>query len=565
VQVNDSVTRGSTKYMVLLGAVIVQLILGTVYGYSIFWQPLTADVFAEVVTEAEVAARTAAGEVLGEVVVVGDEPARAARIDQQQGYLKYAFSICILSFAVVMVIAGRVQDVMGPRLPALIGACLMGIGFLTAGLMHHPIIFYLGHAAFVGAVTIVLLMIYHALCGRLDPEKMPILRAIPMGIVAATVVAGVVLGNTYVGRNGELDKLFVLWGTVGFLAGAGIGFAYVCPIAALVKWFPRHKGLVSGLAVAGFGFGAFLFKGESIGALGYIEANGIRPFFLVHALVCFVGVSIGAMLLRNPPAAPAPAATAAAGEPADSAWQDTLRRPAFYVLWGMFFSGAMAGLMVIGIVKVFAGEQLVGAALEAGEQLTEARTSALLLEGAAAVGWLAIFNAVGRIAWGLVSDLIGRTSAFVAMFVLQAIMMFTLIGMRSELSLAVAASIVGFNFGGNFALFPSATADLFGSRNFGVNYGWIFTSYGIAGVVGIAAGNAARALTGSYAAAFTLAAILCLISAALALALAAARRLSPGPGLAFLQRFSKGRVLPAEIGGGGMINAVARRNETRPH
>ena len=78
---------------------------------------------------------------------------------------------------------------------------------------------------------------------------------------------------------------------------------------------------------------------------------------------------------------------------------------------------------------------------------------------------------------------------------------------------------MGFNFGGNFALFPSATADLFGSGNLGANYGWVFTSYGIAGVVGIVAGNAAKVLTGSYAAAFSLAAVLCLISAGLALSL----------------------------------------------
>jgi OFA family oxalate/formate antiporter-like MFS transporter len=91
------------------------------------------------------------------------------------------------------------------------------------------------------------------------------------------------------------------------------------------------------------------------------------------------------------------------------------------------------------------------------------------------------------------------------------------------MTLAVAASIVGFNFGGNFALFPSATADLFGAKNLGANYGWVFTSYGIAGVVGIYAGNTARAMTGSYRAAFLLASGLCLVSAVLAVILHLAR------------------------------------------
>ncbi len=508
----------SAQWQVLLGAIVVQLILGTVYGYSIFWEPLQAEVFPAVVTQAEYDAGLAAGApVAGATVVATDADALAARA-QQQSYLKYAFSICILSFAVVMVIAGRVQDVRGPRFTATIGAVLMGAGFLLAGLMTQPFVFYLAHAAFTGAVAIVLLMLFEAVFARTHRNEHPVLNHVPMAIVGSAVVAGILLGQQYVGRSGPFDQLFVLWGTVGFLAGAGIGFAYVCPIAALIKWFPRHKGLVSGIAVAGFGFGAFLFsrKDWSFGALSYIQSRGIQEFFLVHGVVCLVAVSLGAMLLRNPPGTRTQAASSA-----DTSWQETLRRPAFYVLWLMFFSGAMAGLMVIGIVKVFAGEQLVAAA---GAGLDADAAKAMMLKGAEAVGWLAIFNAVGRVAWGFVSDRVGRTPAFVAMFSLQAVVMFLLAGMDTEITLAVAASFVGFNFGGNFALFPSATADLFGSKNLGANYGWVFTSYGIAGVVGIAAGNAAKQITGSYGAAFTAAGVLCLISAGLAVALQVSQR-----------------------------------------
>ncbi|MFT5422714.1 MAG: OFA family oxalate/formate antiporter-like MFS transporter [Phycisphaerales bacterium] len=326
---SNGVNGGSTRYLVLLGAIIVQLILGTVYGYSIFWQPLQAEVFPPVVTAARAAEMIASGEATAGLTVVADEAARVSQLVTQQGYLKYAFSICILSFAVVMVIAGRIQDMTGPRVPALIGAVLMGVGFLIAGLMSSPIVFYLAHAAFVGVVTVVLLMAFHVLSAKLDPD-LPVVRSAPLGIVAMTVTAGLVLGNQYVGRGEELDTLFLVWGTLGFLAGAGIGFAYVCPLAALVKWFPEHKGLVSGLAVAGFG--AFLFKGRSIGALGFIEEHGIQSFFLVHARICFVGVSAGAMLLKNPPGEAGAAGGAVVKSEADSAWQDTLRKPAFYVL-----------------------------------------------------------------------------------------------------------------------------------------------------------------------------------------------------------------------------------------
>jgi OFA family oxalate/formate antiporter-like MFS transporter len=469
------------RLRVMIGAVVIQLILGTVYGYSIFWQPIDSELGLSV------------------------------------DHANYAFAICILSFAVTMVIAGRVQDVKGPRFPAIVGGVLMGAGFLLASLVTQPFIFYLAHSAFTGAVGIVLLMIFHALVGQDETRQSPILAYVPMGIIAAVVTAGVLLGNQYVGRLGDTDQLFLLWGTVGFLAGAGIGFAYVCPIAALVKWFPNHKGLVSGVAVAGFGFGAYIFAHKQIpfSAENYIKNHGIIELFQIHGVVSLIVVVLAAMMLSNPPGTP----SRQPGQTNDSNWQETLRRPAFYVLWLMFFSGAMAGLMVIGILKPFAGSQLVEAATAGGQALAQDQRAALLAEGVAAVGWLAIFNAVGRVVWGLVSDHIGRTLAFAAMFLLQAIMMFLLIQMQSTVSLAVAASIIGFNFGGNFALFPSATADLFGAKNLGVNYGCLFTSYGIAGVVGIAAGNAAKEATGDYGAAFLLAAALCLLSAGLAIGL----------------------------------------------
>ncbi len=512
--VSTSAEPGKYKrFQVLAGAILVQLILGTVYGYSIFWEPLTTNIFPTVLTQAQHATQLASGTLADDVVVVSNNAVAQVEIAKQQGILKYAFSICILSFASVMVIAGRVQDVQGPRIPAIIGGLLMGTGFIYAGLMTNAIVFYLAHALFAGVVTLLLLMIFHAFLGHLDKESV-IVKYAPMGIMTTCIVASIMLGNQYVGKIAEMDRLLLLWGTIGFMAGAGIGFAYVCPIAALMKWFPDHKGLVSGIAVAGFGLGAYLFS-QKWGALGYIGKQGIFPFFLMHGGICIVGVTAGAFLLSNPPAPVKVSSTIVQNSP----WQETLRNPAFYLLWMMFFSGAMAGLMVIGIIKVFAGEQLVSAAIEAGRSLSAAETSALMLKGSAAVGLLAIFNAVGRVVWGFISDRIGRTPTFVAMFLLQAGIMFFLAGMKTEASLSIGAALVGFNFGGNFALFPSATADFFGAKNLGANYGWIFTSYGIAGVVGIAAGNFAKVITGSYAAAFTLAAILCLLSAGLALVL----------------------------------------------
>ncbi len=515
-------SSNAVRWRVLAGGILIQMLLGTIYGYSIFWTPLTSEVFPEVITQAEASRITAAGESVEDYRVVEDEAAAERQQALHQSYLRYAFSICVLSFALVMIFAGRLQDLKGPRVPALIGGFLIGGGFLTAGLMASPIVFYLAHAAFAGAIVLALLMLSRVLLSAFQAQRGPIADYLPWAIVTGVIVAAITLANQYVGRLGEWDAVFLLWGTIGFLAGAGVGFAYVCPIAALTKWFPNNKGLVSGLAVAGFGFGAYFFKGDPyifstewltipiLGAQGFADAFGIQALFVAHGLVCVFGIGIGALMLKNPPGVPLKAAVGS-----ESVWQETLRSPAFYMLWLMFFSGSVAGLMVIGIVQPFVSEQLVGTGMELG------RATAI---GTAAVGYLAVFNALGRIIWGLVSDRLGRTAVFIGVFVIQAIVMFLLGHLTSPVALSVAAAAVGFNYGGKFALFPSATSDFFGAKNLGANYGWLFTSYGIAGVVGIAAGNAARVLTGSYVAAFTIAGLLCLISAGLALVLRSMRR-----------------------------------------
>ncbi len=517
--VSQSAASSTTRYQVLVGALMIQLILGTIYGYSIFWEPLEKAVWPPVVTSAEAAQITAAGSTVpSDAVIVEDAAAARREQAKRQGYLKYAFAICVLAFATTMIFAGRLQDVVGPRLTALVGGFIMAVGFLIAGQMNHRVTFLVCHGLLMGAVVVVLLLLFHAVAERLDRTRYPVLQYIPHGIVTVVVTLGILLGRDYV-SDGARDRIFLLWATIGLLAGVGIGFAYVCPIAALVKWFPQNKGLVAGIAVAGFGFGAYIFSHRSmVGATGFIREYGISALFNIHALICLVTIGIGAMLLRNPPPSDAPSAGAkvAAASASDLTWQQTLRTVRFYLVWLMFFSGSMAGLMVIGIMKPFAGGQLVSAAQDAGQALSQAMRDDLMLKGAAAVGILSIFNAVGRIFWGLVSDRLGRTISMVVMFGLQGVTLLALGGMKTEWMLAVGAASVGFNYGGCFALFPSLTADLFGSRNIGANYGWVFTSYGIAGVLGTQAGNMAYMATGSYFAAFALAAALCFLSAVLA-------------------------------------------------
>jgi MFS family permease len=195
-----------------------------------------------------------------------------------------------------------------------------------------------------------------------------------------------------------------------------------------------------------------------------------------------------------------------------------LRMPQFYALWIMFFCGAMAGLMVIGVIKLFSTETLQSAGLAEDAAKNAAETAMAVC--------FALANGFGRILWGMISDKLGRKASLFIMFLIQGVVMlaFYPMGFRVE-TLYLAATLAGFNFGGCFALFPAATADFFGNKNVGPNYGWVFTSYGVGGIVGpIVAG-----LFGDFAKSsgqisqwltpFILVGVACLVAAALALTL----------------------------------------------
>jgi MFS family permease len=198
----------------------------------------------------------------------------------------------------------------------------------------------------------------------------------------------------------------------------------------------------------------------------------------------------------------------------DFAASDMLRTPQFYMLWSVFIFSALAGLMVIYCIKLFGIDALQHHGIADAGAIT-----------GTAMAWYAIFNGIGRIAWGSISDKIGRKLAITLMAALQGVIMlatyhiFITFGMVS--GFIVAAALIGFNFGGNFALFPAATADFFGNRNVGSNYGWVFTAYGIAGIAGpLLAGHFRDAAQGSgepvvWMTPFIIAATACLLGAAI--------------------------------------------------
>ncbi|MDH5552831.1 MAG: OFA family MFS transporter [Nitrosomonas sp.] len=342
--------------------------------------------------------------------------------------------------------------------------------------------------------TFALVMIF---AGSLQDRKGPRLVA---------TLGGVVLGTGYLLASLTDGQFSLIALTVGVIGGAGIGLAYVCPIAACVKWFPDKRGMVTGLAVAGFGAGAWLFAKI---ASGFIDSYGLLASFQYLGVIFMLSVVVGAQLLRNPPTGwqpegwQPPESQFKISAVEDFAWRDMIKLRQFWMLWIMFVFGAAAGLLVIGILNPYGIHSGLSAAAAAN-----------------AVGVLALFNGAGRIVWGTASDKIGRKNALTLMFLLQGVMMLALINMGStELTLSIAAAWVGFNFGGNLALFPSTTADFFGTKNVGINYGLMFTAYGVAGIVGpILAGNVFD-ITGSYLWAFIPSGVACLIAAGISLGL----------------------------------------------
>jgi OFA family oxalate/formate antiporter-like MFS transporter len=292
-----------------------------------------------------------------------------------------------------------------------------------------------------------------------------------------------------------------------------------------MKWFPDKKGLITGLAVAGFGFGALIWI-KLAGSWGHLierlgdGQQGVLNVFGLYGLIFFAAVSLGSIVMINPPAGWKPAGWNPPEPKVEGSTitgginmlpDQMLRTPQFYMLWGMFIFSGLAGLMTIGIIKLFG--------IDALQDNGYAAVEASAIAGTAMAVFFALANGIGRIAWGVISDWIGRKPSLFIMTAAQGVMMLLFYKMGGTPALLyLGAAIIGFNFGGNFALFPTATADFFGTAHVGQNYGWMFTAYGVGGIVGPIMAGAFRD-SGSWLPAFVISGILCLIAAVIALSL----------------------------------------------
>lgn len=364
------------RWFLAFAGIVIMLILGTVYAWSVFVKPIAA--------------------------AQGWEVKVVSRV----------FMLIIGVIGISAAFGGMLVDKKGPKFVATLGTALYGVGVLLGGLALHS-------------------------------------------------------GNF----------MFLLFG-YGVVSGIGNGLAYVVPIATLIRWFPDKRGLITGLAVMGFGFGAFF-----IGMLapGLVNKMGVANAFLVLGAVYFLFSVLASLTLKNPPAGWLPKGfkpAASAVSAADSFnWSEASKTRQWYMLWGMLFLNVTAGMGLLSKLSPMAQD-----VIKVAQNIDDPAKLAVL--GGGVLATASIFNGLGRLFWAAISDIIGRKGVYMVMFLTQALLYIFLPQITSVLLFTIIACYLLACLGGGFAVMPAFAADSFGPANIGKIYGFLLTAWGAAGVVG---------------------------------------------------------------------------------
>ncbi len=348
------------KYTILASALMINLVAGVLYAWSVLGKALEA-----------------------------------------QGWSKpeaaLPFTAATVTFAVMMIFAGRLQDRFGPALAAAIGGVCIGAGLCAAG------------------------------CAVTSPTVMPL--------------------------------------CFGLITGTGVALCYAAVTPCAIKWFPpQQKGLVTGVVVAGVGLAAVYIAPLANWLLG---KYGMAHTFWVLGIGALAVTVPLALSLRNPAAAaPAAGGARAALQGVDKTWQEMVKTGPFYMLWLMFAFSASAGLLLLAHLPQIAKAQ---AGWEKGFLL---------------VVLIAVFNTAGRIVGGFLSDKLGRRAVMALIFVGQAVNMLCFAHYTSLPLLVLGVALAGIFYGAIYTVMPATTADLYGVKNLGVNFGLVFTAFGAAGIIG---------------------------------------------------------------------------------
>src|SRR6266481_3265266 len=308
-------------------------------------------------------------------------------------------------------------------------------------------IFVLGFAAFFGGLWL----------NRKGPR-----------IVALTGGALYGLGVFLASFSHSLLWLYLSYGVIG---GVGLGLGYIVPVAVLVKWFPDRRGLITGIAVGGFGAGALITAPV---ATRLIQSVGVLSTFACLGIAYLIVTVIAGLFMQNPPDGWRPEGwTPTASQTSQRAGRDytlgeALKTWQWYALWVLLFLNTFAGISIISQeAPIF--QELVG-------------VSAVV--AASMVGIASIGNAFGRVFWAWVSDLLTRRATFFVMFGLQVLLFWFLPSVTTVTVMTIVAFVVLMCYGGGFGTMPAFAADYFGSKNVGPIYGLMLTAWGCASIVG---------------------------------------------------------------------------------
>lgn len=306
-----------------------------------------------------------------------------------------------------------------------------------------------------------------------------------------------VLGLIISGLATNLPMLYLGFGVLG---GIGVGFIYGTPVATCIKWFPDKKGLISGLAVGGFGLGSIVFAPI---CTSLIASIGPGQTFWVQAGIALVGMLIGAPLMKaapdgfKPEGWTPPAATVAAGATHDYTSSEMLRTKQYWFLLIMYLFANMSGLMVIGQASPIA-QQVAN--------LTAAQAGAI-------VSLLSIFNTAGRFMSGALCDKLGAKRVVTIIYVINAVLLVSLQFLTNFVTISIGIGGLAICFGAMMGAYPSLVVDYFGAKYSGPNYARIFLAYGIGGIIGPQIAVRVVGATGTYTLAFIIIGTSCVIGA----------------------------------------------------
>jgi len=343
--------------------------------------------------------------------------------------------------------------------------------------------------------TFMLLMLIIGLAaafgGTLVDKKGPRFVATIGGILfgIGTLVAG------YADQTGSIVLLYVGFGVI---AALGNGFGYVTPIATLIRWFPDKRGLVTGLAVMGFGAGAFFMGKIAPGMIaaykqvddaGVVTSSGVAMTWYIWGVIFLILVTGAAQFFKNPPKGWLPAGFTPAKTTVSAAdsfmFGEAVKRPQWWMLWAMLCLNVSAGLGLISQHSPLAQDVYKKTMGLIGD-LTPEQVAVVAAAGGAVVAYAAIFNGLGRLFWAKISDNIGRKMVFMIMFATQAVM-YVLVAKgyvaNYYLFIVVSCYLLAC-YGGGFATMPAFAADSFGPAYIGKVYGFMLTAWSAAGLIG---------------------------------------------------------------------------------